>query len=39
MASQFERPEIRIMAQLKLAQGILAGPAKPLPFGYTGFVH
>lgn len=35
MASQFERPEIRIMAQLKLAQGILAGPLKPLPFRYV----
>lgn len=32
LAGQFERPEIRIMAQLKLAQGILAGPMKPLPF-------
>jgi len=26
LTSQFERPEIRLMAQLKLAQGILAGP-------------
>jgi hypothetical protein len=34
LASQFERPEIRIMAQLKLAQSVLAGPAKPLPFTY-----
>jgi hypothetical protein len=33
LASQFERTEIRMMAQLKLAQGILAGPVKPLPFG------
>lgn len=32
LAAQFDRPEIRIMAQLKLAQGILAGPLKPLPF-------
>jgi len=31
LASQFERPEIRLMAQLKLAQGILAGPIKSLP--------
>ena len=31
LASQFERPEIRLMAHLKLAQGILAGPPKPLP--------
>jgi hypothetical protein len=30
MAAQFERAEIRMMAQLKLAQGILAGPPKPL---------
>jgi hypothetical protein len=28
MAAQFDRAEIRIMAQLKLAQGILAGPPK-----------
>ena len=28
IAGQFERPEIRLMAQLKLAQGILAGPPK-----------
>jgi hypothetical protein len=39
MASQFERPEIRIMAQLKLAQGILAGPPKPLPFRYVELQH
>jgi hypothetical protein len=30
LASQFERPEIRLMAQLKLAQSILAGPPKRL---------
>ncbi len=29
IAGQFERPEIRLMAQLKLAQGILAGRPKP----------
>ena len=29
-AGQFQRTEIRMMAQLKLAQGILAGPPKPL---------
>ena len=29
LASQFERPEIRLMAQLKLAQSILAGPFQP----------
>ena len=28
LAAQFERSEIRMMAQLKLAQGILAGPHK-----------
>lgn len=28
LASQFERPEIRMMAQLKLAQSILAGPQR-----------
>ena len=28
LASQFERPEIRMMAHLKLAQSILAGPPK-----------
>jgi hypothetical protein len=31
VAGQFDRPEIRVMAQLKLAQGILAGRPKPLP--------
>jgi len=31
LAAQFERPEIRMMAQLKLAQGILAGTPKRLP--------
>jgi hypothetical protein len=31
LAAQFERPEIRMMAQLKLAQGILAGSPKRLP--------
>ena len=29
LTGQFERNEIRMMAQLKLAQGILAGPPKP----------
>ena len=29
IADQFARPEIRLMAQLKLAQAILAGPPKP----------
>jgi hypothetical protein len=30
LAGQFDRIEIRMMAQLKLAQGILDGPPKPL---------
>jgi len=39
---QFERPEIRIMAQLKLAQGILAGPPKrfqPGSFSYQRYEY
>jgi hypothetical protein len=32
LTSKFARPEIRMMAQLKLAQGILAGRPKALPF-------
>jgi hypothetical protein len=35
VASQFERPELRLMAQVKLAQAILAGRpnlSKPIPF-------
>jgi hypothetical protein len=35
LTTQFERGEIRMMAQLKLAQGILAGPPRHL-FG-VGF--
>ena len=31
LAGQFDRTEIRMMAQLKLAQSILAGPPRPLP--------
>ena len=31
LTGQFERPEIRMMAQLKLAQGILAGPRARMP--------
>ena len=31
LTAQFSRPEIRMMAQLKLAQGILAGRPKPFP--------
>lgn len=30
LAGQFERDEIRMMVQLKLAQGILVGPPKPI---------
>ena len=37
LAAQFERPEIRMMAQLKLAQGILAGPPKRLPFSSAAY--
>jgi hypothetical protein len=33
VAGQFDRPEIRLMAQVKLAQGILAGRPKPFSFG------
>jgi hypothetical protein len=32
LTSQFERREIRMMAQLKLAQGLLTGPPKKTPF-------
>ena len=35
LSSQFERTEIRIMAQLKLAQGVLAGPSKRMFMGYS----
>jgi len=37
LASQFDRTEIRMMAQLKLAQGVLAGPSKALPFSHDTF--
>ena len=37
LSAQFERTEIRMMAQLKLAQGVLAGPLKPLPFSYNNY--
>ena len=33
LAAQFERPELRLMAQVKLAQGILAGPPKRSQIG------
>ena len=39
LASQFDRTEIRIMAQLKLAQGVLAGPSKRLFPGYAVSSH
>ena len=32
LAAQFERPEIRMMAQLKLAQGLLDGPKHKINF-------
>jgi hypothetical protein len=35
LAGQFERSEIRMMAQLKLAQGILSGSAKRFPNPHT----
>ena len=37
LAGQFERSEIRLMAQLKLAQGILAGPPKRALGNYRGY--
>jgi hypothetical protein len=39
LSSQFERTEIRIMAQLKLAQGVLSGPSKRLFLGYSRSFH
>lgn len=39
LAAQFDRTEVRMMAQLKLAQGILGGPLKPLPFLSNRYVH
>ena len=40
LSAQFERTEIRLMAQLKLAQGILAGPPKrPSAFYMPSFNH
>jgi hypothetical protein len=39
LASQFDRTEIRIMAQLKLAQGVLSGPTKRLFFGVSRSFH
>ena len=37
LAGQFERAEIRMMAQLKLAQGILAGPPKRFQLGMGSY--
>ncbi len=37
LAAQFERSEIRMMAQLKLAQGIVAGPPKRIRTGWGRF--
>ncbi|HEV2884311.1 MAG TPA: hypothetical protein VGW36_05600, partial [Pyrinomonadaceae bacterium] len=39
LVAQFERPEIRLMAQLKLAQGILSGPPKRSPRHGQYFRH
>jgi hypothetical protein len=39
LAGQFERSEIRMMAQLKLAQGILEGPAPRQGGVYSGPVQ
>jgi len=38
LAAQFERTEIRMIAQTKLAQSILSGPPKRFKFG-TGIVY
>jgi hypothetical protein len=35
LANQFERPELRLMAQLKIAQGVLASQPNPGPAGQT----
>jgi hypothetical protein len=37
LAGQFDRSEIRMMAQLKLAQSILSGPPKRVQFGYSEY--
>jgi hypothetical protein len=37
LAAQFERPEIRMMAQLKLAQAIIAGPPNRLHMNWGRF--
>ena len=37
LSSGFDRPEIRMMAHVKLAQGILAGPPKRIPDSNPGY--
>lgn len=37
LAGRFDRQEIRMMAHVKLAQGILAGPPRRQPVVYLGF--
>jgi hypothetical protein len=37
LAAQFDRQELRMMAQLKLAQGILAGPKARMLLPYLDF--
>jgi hypothetical protein len=39
LAGQFERPEIRLMAQLKLAQAILAGPPKRVTLDPMNYIN
>lgn len=39
LSAQFERTEIRMMAQLKLAQGVLAGPSRRLFKIYSSAYH
>ena len=39
LAGQFERPEIRLMAQLKLAQAILAGPPKRVTLEPMNYIN
>jgi hypothetical protein len=36
LVNRFDRAEIRMMAHVKLAQGILAGPLRRFPFVYGG---
>jgi hypothetical protein len=40
LAGQMERPELRLMAKLKIAQGVLASPPNPaLMFQPPGFIR